>query len=186
MDHKDSSTEKRSRDARVVRSRAGLRSALLALLAQHEVSAVTVQMIVAEAGIGYATFFRHYPSVDALLIDVADSMIAEFIAQAMSALLKRDRAAILAALSDYVRARRGAVTALLVGGGDAVRREITARAIEQTRALPLGFDEVLPRELAVTHAVSSAITVIRWWVSQDAEINVGALIDRLALQPLSQ
>lgn len=187
MDHKTTIAAKRSRDARVVRSRKALREGLITLLQWHDLADVTVQMIVAEAGVGYATFFRHYTGVEALLIDLANTMITGFISAAMPVIAAGDRDAVLATLSAFVEPRRGSVRALLVGGGATVRREITSRAVAQACDLPLDFDTSLPLPLAVTHAVSASIEVLAWWAGSDAPTNRAALaglIERLALRPL--
>src|SRR5262245_59513747 len=66
-------------DARIVRTKAALRQALLALLEEKQFDASTVRDLSARAGIGYATFFRHYPSKAALLDDVAADEIRELL-----------------------------------------------------------------------------------------------------------
>lgn len=188
MDRKTNAADKRSRDARVIRSRAALHDALGRLLQRNDVAEVTVQMIVAEAGIGYATFFRHFRSVDRLLIDIAETMTAEFIAMAMPAILADDRSALLSKLADYVAARRATVHALLVGGGDTVRADIVKRAMTQASLLSSRFDPAIPVELAVTHAVTGTIDVLAWWTGPDNYADaatVSALIERLALHPLA-
>ena len=49
----------------------GMGDAMLALLQNGDAHSITAQRIVAHAGVGYATFFRHYPGVDTLLLDAA-------------------------------------------------------------------------------------------------------------------
>jgi hypothetical protein len=62
-------------DKRVTQSRTALRQALLELLADHRLSDLSAAMIAGHAGIGYATFFRHYASPEALLLDLAEETI---------------------------------------------------------------------------------------------------------------
>jgi AcrR family transcriptional regulator len=59
-------------DARVVRTRQALRQAMTELAEDRPLEAITVRAIAARAGVGYATFFRHYADKEALLADVAD------------------------------------------------------------------------------------------------------------------
>ena len=68
-------------DTRVVRTKAALREAMAALLAERSLDAITVRAIAAKADIGYATFFRHYADKEALLADMADVLIVEFLQQ---------------------------------------------------------------------------------------------------------
>ena len=144
-----------------------MRRALAALLATRDLPGITVQMIVTEAGIGYATFFRHYSTIEDLLIDVADTMMREFVTAAMPAIVSGDRAAMLSALVDYVAARRGAVRAVLAGGGETVRGEIVRRAMAQALPLSSRFDPAIPVELAVIHAVTGTIDILSWWTDRD-------------------
>src|SRR5437867_13029783 len=73
-------------DARIVRTKAALHEALLALLEEKPFDAITVRDISARAGIGYATFFRHYPGKSALLDDVAADEIHELLALGLAQL----------------------------------------------------------------------------------------------------
>lgn len=179
---------KRSTDPRFVRTRAALRDALLRTLNRLELAHVTVQMIVAEAGIGYATFFRHFASVEALLIAVSETMMAELIERIGPALQAGDRAAVLSAAASYIAEQRRPIAAILIGGGERTRKEITARAIARAELLPLMLDCRLPRELAITHLVNGAINVIAWWVTSGEahdEKLLAMLLNRLALDPVS-
>ena len=55
------------RDARAVRSARAMEAALLALLARKPLEQITIREVAAEAGVSYATFFRHHPTKEALL-----------------------------------------------------------------------------------------------------------------------
>ena len=68
-------------DARQVRSRNALTGALLALIEEKPFDQLTIREITGRAGTGYATFFRHYPTKEALLADVASG--ETYIAQAI-------------------------------------------------------------------------------------------------------
>ena len=134
------SAPKRSTDPRFVRTRQALRAALLRTLDRFELAQVTIQMIVAEAGIGRATFFRHFASVDALLITVAETMIGEIVQRLGPALLKGDREAVLELAATYIAEQRRPIAAILIGGGERTRKEITDRAIARAADLPLALD----------------------------------------------
>jgi AcrR family transcriptional regulator len=182
------SASKRSTDPRFVRTRQALRAALLRTLDRFELAQVTVQMIVAEAGIGRATFFRHFASVDALLITVAETMIGDIVQRIGPALLKGDREAVLELAATYIAEQRRPIAAILIGGGERTRKEITDRAIARAADLPLALDPALPRDLAVAHIVYSAINVVAWWVTigkarDDQQLST--LLRRLSLDPVS-
>ena len=78
-------------DARVVRSREALREAMVELAAELPLDAITVRAIAARAGVGYATFFRHYSDKETLLADVAQQLTQEFLAQVAPLLINHDR-----------------------------------------------------------------------------------------------
>ncbi|HWT51264.1 MAG TPA: helix-turn-helix domain-containing protein, partial [Caulobacter sp.] len=58
-------------DRRRLRSRAALTEGLLSLLEETAFDQITVQEIVQRAGVGYATFFRHFADKQALLNSLA-------------------------------------------------------------------------------------------------------------------
>ncbi len=149
---------------------------------------MTVQMVVAEAGIGYATFFRHFASIDALLMAVSETMIGEIVERIGPALASGDQDALLKAAATYIAEQRRPIAAILIGGGERTRKAITAQAIARAEHVPLVLDPGLPPALAVTHLVGSAIVVVAWWVingdGHDAERLV-EMLRRLALAPVT-
>ena len=66
-----------SQDRRIKRTQQLLAKALIALTLKKGYEAVTIRDITEHADIGYATFFRHYSSKDALLRDVSDVVLAD-------------------------------------------------------------------------------------------------------------
>lgn len=182
----DAST-RRTRDARVVRTRAALREALIALLARHPFMEITAAMVVAEAGAGYATFFRHYADTAALLTDAADHMIAELVAIVGPALRAGMPDAAMAALAAYVDARRDACRAMLSGAGDAVRAVIVNRAIALAAAAPIDLAGGLPQTLTIRFQTAAAVEVLGWWLDQAPEMapeDVAHLLRRLVVAPV--
>src|ERR1043165_10230867 len=100
-------------DARVVRTREGLRQSRVALAAECPLDAITVRAIAARAGIGYATFFRHYTDKEALLADVADQLTVAFLAQVRPLLLEKDRRGAARSLCAVVEADPASPQALV-------------------------------------------------------------------------
>src|SRR5262245_59203881 len=89
-------------DARVIRSREALRSALLELLKAKPFEDITIRDIVAEAGIAYTTFFRHHPTKEALLNGVAAQEISRLVAISFPVLESVNSKASCEALCAYV------------------------------------------------------------------------------------
>ena len=171
----------------MVRTRAALRSALIALLARNDFPDVTVAMIVEEADVGYATFFRHFADPTALLTDIADTTITEFMTTMMPNLLSADRVQVTRALVDFIGDRAALCRALLIGGGEVVRRDAMARAIEHGRAVPVIFDPDIPLDLAVTHAVNAIFSTVAWWLGPGRGMKrdkFAEMLERLAMAPV--
>ena len=152
-------------DRRVRRTRRLLAEALISLVLEKGYEEVTIRDITGLADVGYATFFRHYESKDALLGDVLEVVLADLLR-----LLKPRQAdapdAIGEALFRYV-GENAEVCRVLLGDGAStalVRRMVeigTRDALHQNA--PLGVVNV-PAEIAAHHLVVSSIALIRWWL----------------------
>lgn len=194
VDHKVAVPLNKSRgpsrpDARITKSRYALQAALLDLVAEMPFEEVTVAAITTRAGIGYATFFRHYPSREALLAEIANDLIGQLLVLIAPLVLAQDTGAAALALSRFVAARLSLCRALLVGAGEAMRRDITARAIAAAGTAEAPVPDWLPRDLGIVHGVAATLTILRWWVEQDAPQDAAAvadMIDRLVFAPMAR
>lgn len=177
-------------DARVVRTRDALRQAMTELASDSPLDAITVRAIAARAGVGYATFFRHYADKEALLAEVADQLIREFLAQVRPLMQQQDRTAAAKTLCRFVLDHLPIYKALLAGGsGVAVRAEmlrqtmITMTAARQ-RPLEGPLDEFL-----LFHVVSTILNQLAWWLRNletvDADV-MAELIERLVMLPVAE
>lgn len=175
-------------DARIVKTRAALAQAVIALAGEKDFGAVTVSEIAQRAGIGYATFFRHYPDKESLLADVADALMDELLALMTPALLQEDTARASVTLCGFVDARRDICRALLAGGTAAMmREELVHRASKRALGLNLAQPEGLPGDLILVHAVTATLGLLAWWLEHGGGLDVpamGSIIDRLVLRPV--
>jgi AcrR family transcriptional regulator len=173
-------------DARQVRTRRTLLDALLRLIENRPFDQVTIREIAGEAGIGYATFFRHYPSKDALLHDLAAGEISELIARALPIFLANDSLRSCVTLFDYVADHRALWTALLTGGAAAtLKQEFIAQAkrIAEQQGERGG---PIPDEVRVVVAVSATIELIAWWLQRGSAFNaerMAGILDTLVVKP---
>lgn len=174
-------------DARQVRSRKALNAALLALLEEKPFDQITVREITGRAGTGYATFFRHYPTKEALLADVATEEIGGLLAKTVPILRDANSYESTLALCRYVSGHSGLWSALLTGGAAAiVRREFIRQA--------LGLEEKernkrdwLPSDLGVVYGTGSTFDILAWWLSQDhthTPEQIATILHRLVIAPL--
>lgn len=165
-----------------------MQAALLALLAKMPLEAITGALIAERAGIGYATFFRHYADVRALLADIVAAATDDLSMSMMSRLLAADSRGAAAALVDAVGAQRAMFQALLSGAGDVLRVELARQVIERVAILPDISPSWLPRRLAMRVTVAGTIELLDWWLNEEPDrdpAEVAAVLDRLVIAPLT-
>ncbi len=180
-------------DARQVRSRKALNTALLSLLAERPFDELTIREITAEAGTGYATFFRHFATKEALLSDLASEPIDALLGEVIPLLEARKTAQSPRHLCGLVERDLPLWTALLTGGAAAiVRAEFIRKAREHARACggdTPRADAAIPFELALLHGVSSTLGVLTWWLRQHDAFDrdqVAMILQRMVIAPLTQ
>lgn len=175
-----------STDARMLRTRAALSGALLQLLEEKAFDQVTVREITGKAGVGYATFFRHYPDKEALLNGLAADQISDLLGMTLPILFAADSRAACTALCAYVGERRKLWTALLTGGAASTVREEFIRQAKQLPAAQDVPDSWLPGELRIVFPTGGAIDVLAWWLQQRRPLpveRIAEILDRLVVTP---
>jgi AcrR family transcriptional regulator len=140
------------------------------------------------AKIGYATFFRHYADVRALLVDTVAAVTDELARGMMPALTAADSGGAASVLVQAVGARRTVFRALLSGAGDAMRAELARQVIDRVATLPDISPSWLPRRLAMRVTVTGTIELLDWWLREEPDrdpAEVAALLDRMVIAPLA-
>ncbi|HVL00693.1 MAG TPA: TetR/AcrR family transcriptional regulator [Dongiaceae bacterium] len=168
-----------NQDPRAVRSREALRSALLQLLEEKALEQITVRDIVAKAGIGYTTFFRHHPTKESLLEDVAAEQISTLFQMSIPVMDAQDVRSGAIAMLSYVDEHRSIWSTLLTGGAAAFIREEflrQARAVADVRGQS---DNLLPPDLGTILIVGSALELIVWWLRQENPVSIERIADIL-------
>jgi AcrR family transcriptional regulator len=173
-------------DARAVRTREALRRALLKLLELKPLDQITIRDIAAAAGIGYTTFFRHHPTKEALLNDIAAKQIRRLIGLALPAVEAGDTRAASLALCSYVERHRALWSTLLTGGAAGVLREQFMRLSRPVAASRSPPDHWIPNEVGVLLVISGTIELLSWWLREKQPIPLEQLAeihDRLVVAP---
>jgi AcrR family transcriptional regulator len=180
-------------DPRVAKTRAALAEAVLALASEKPFADVTITEIAERAGVGYASFFRHYKDKDALLADVADTVVDDLLPIMMPAMLDEDTLMASIAMCRFIDENRLVTRALLAGGAETmVRRRIVMRSIERSRERVAADSEgvpaiPVPHELIITHCVAATLGLLSWWLEQGSDISseaMGEVLNRLVLAPV--
>ena len=168
---------KTAQDARAVRTREALRLALLRLLDLKSLEQITIRDICEVAKVGYTTFFRHHPTKQSLLDDVAAEQIGQLVGLSLPAADATDMRAGSVALFTYVDQHRKLWSTLLTGGAErAMRDEFLrlSRQIAATRAQPGIWP---PADIATILVASSTIELLSWWLRQRAPLTIEEVAD---------
>lgn len=167
----------------MVRTSQALRGALLHLLETKSFDQITIRDIVAQANVHYATFFRHHPTKEALLDDVAADEIIRLVELALPVEEAVDLHAGFLTLCDYVETHRALWSALLIGGAAGAMRAELLRVSHELAATRSSPDLWLPVELGVAYTVNLIVETIIWWLKQEAYVvsptKVAAILTRL-------
>jgi AcrR family transcriptional regulator len=174
-------------DPRMVRSRAALRNALLALLQEESFDQIRIRDITTRANTGYATFYRHYESKESLLNDLAAEQMRELIRLTYPILHSRGSASAALAICRYVDEHRAIWSALLNGGAAAAMREEFRYQSRQTQdVMPLP-NLTFPKSLSIGFGAAATVEVLAWWLSEGRQYRVeevAAYLDRLVIEPV--
>lgn len=175
-------------DARQVRSRKALSAALLLLLEEKPFDQITIRELTARAGTGYATFFRHFPTKEALLADVATEEIAALLERTIPILQSTNSWESTLAVCAFVDDHRALWTALLTGGAAGLVR---AEFIRQARGLTQGKvrprNDWLPEDLGVSHGTGSTFDVLAWWLGPGKDYStekIARVLHHMVIAPL--
>lgn len=139
---------------------------MLALLERKPFDQITIRDICAEAGVHYATFFRHHPSKEALLDDIAKDQIQKLNQLTLAIRGAEDYQAGFRALCAYVEDHRALWSTLLNGGAGAAMREEWVRQSRLVAASEAPVTSWLPVELGTICAASLIAETLAWWLAQ--------------------
>lgn len=178
MARKATSTRKESnRDPRAIRSSEALEAALLKLLRKQPFDQITIRDIVAEAGVGYTTFFRHHATKEELLDALAAEQIRCLFNLSLPAADAADMAAGSTALFAYVNAHKSLWTALLTGGAAATVRAEFVRRARDVAAMRGDPDAWLPSDLGAQLLAGGTLDLVTWWLRQPKPLPIRRMVE---------
>ena len=155
-------------DRRITRTREALIGALNHLVLDRRQRHIRVADIVAEAGVGRSTFYEHYPSADAVLLE---SLATPMAALADAGAGKGDLAKVTWLLAHFWENRQRARD-MMMGQLDRKMMRLLAGMIEQRLGdTPLA----IPTRLAAAQLAEASLAPIRGWVLAEAPCTPEAL-----------
>lgn len=164
-------------DPRAVRSREALHRAMRKLLESRQPEQITIRDIAAESEVGYTTYFRHYPTKEALFEAVVAELIASLFERTLPMVDAQDISSAAKALFAYVRENPRLWITLLTGGAASTLREQLlrgARAVAGTRSQP---DAWMPPDVGVVLIVGGLIELLAWWLQQKNPLPIDRVTD---------
>jgi AcrR family transcriptional regulator len=166
-------------DIRLQRTRKRLRVALLELLRVRPVDQISIREITAKAGVGYATFYRHYAAKEGLLHELADAEVRQLIGVAMPAIFETSMQDSCRIVCERVLEHRGLWRAMLIGDISGVlRQEFIREVLKLKPREPL--DDWIPEELQLICSTGATLDVLAWWVNQKMPRPIDEVADMLA------
>jgi AcrR family transcriptional regulator len=154
-------------DRRVQRTQDHLRQAMAELIVQRSYESISIRDLTEAAGVGYATFFRHYPTKDALLLDLLQRSILD-LARLLPPGVDADPAEEGRVIFAHAAQHDQLYHILLRGEGTlALLEEVQAAAVAEVMGRFAGQRKpAIPLEILAHHLVASIIALIGWWLQR--------------------
>lgn len=166
-------------DPRVKRTRRLMGDALVSLILEKAYEQITIKEITDRAEVAYITFFRHYDSIDALLMQVlGDGMaslrleIEKLAAQSAAYPLDAEGSLIFTHVAQYGDLFR----ILLASSGAApIRKQVQSEIAQlflRTCDLLHRDDCLIPAVVAANHIAASLLALIEFWLASGMSYSV--------------
>ncbi len=159
-------------DRRIIRTRALLRDALMALILEKGYDAVTVQHITDRANLGRATFYLHYKDKEELLVKSLESVFDELV-ETLGPPAVANELSGSPVLAVFVHAQENSdlYRVLLSGEGSAkLYGRIQAYIANEVmnRLFPiLPKERPFPDDLLANYLAGSLLSLTSWWLEND-------------------
>jgi AcrR family transcriptional regulator len=161
-------------DPRVRRTRRLLREALASLMLEKDFASISIKEITERAEVAYITFFRHYESLDQLLMEVLDEGLVELMGY-IEALAKQSETSALETegrlIFEYIGQKADLFRILFKSQSvTRVRKKVVRNiaAIFQKSCLPLArLGNPTATAILSNHIATSLLALIEWWLDNN-------------------
>ena len=161
-------------DPRVKRTRRLLRDALVSLILRKDFASITIREITDRAEVAYITFYRHYESLDQLLMEVLDEGLDELMAHIETLAKQSDTSALETEgrlIFEYIEQKADLFRILLKSQSvTRIRRKVVGNiaAVFQKSCAPLErLGNQTTIEMASNHIATSLLSLIEWWLENN-------------------
>lgn len=161
-------------DPRVRRTHRMLRDALVSLILEKDYASISIKEITERAEVAYITFYRHFESLDQLLMEVLDEGLAELLVH-IETLAKQSETSALETegrlIFEYIQQKADLFRILLKSQSvTRVRKKVIRNIADifQKSCLPLARSNN-PLTIAITsnHIATSLLALIEWWLENN-------------------
>lgn len=162
---------KSKEDPRVRKTRRLMRDALVSLILDKDYASVSIKEITERADVAYITFFRHFESIDHLLMEVLDEGLTELQGY-IETLAKHSETASLETegrlIFEYIEQKADLFRILFKSQSvERVRKKVVQNiaAIFQKSCLPLSRSgNQIATAITSNHIATSLLALIEWWL----------------------
>jgi len=161
-------------DPRVRRTRRLLREALVSLMLEKDFASISIKEITERAEVAYITFFRHYESLDQLLMEILDDGL-EGLQTHIETLAKQSETSALETegmlIFEYIGQKVDLFRILFKSQSvTRVRKKVVQNiaAIFQKSCLPLARSgNPTATAMLSNHIATSLLALIEWWIDNN-------------------
>lgn len=158
-------------DPRVRRTRRLLRDALVSLVLEKDFASISIKEITERAEVAYITFFRHYESLDQLLMEALDEGLGELMTR-IETLAKQSDTSNLETegrlIFEYIGQKADLFRILFKSQSVIrVRKKVVRNiaAVFQKSCLPLARSgNPMATAMLSNHIATSLLSLIEWWL----------------------
>jgi len=176
-------------DRRTQRTRAHLQQALIELILEKGYESITIRDITERAHVGYATFFRHYDSKEALLADAFEQSTSALISL-LHSLGESSPEEEGRLIFEHIEAHHELYQVFLRGEGtQALVDQVEREAVKELVMRYARYTPDIPAAILANHMVASIIALIKWWLRNDMPFSperMGVIYATLIVDPVEK
>ena len=161
-------------DPRVKRTRRLLRDALVSLILKKDFASITIKEVTERAEVAYITFYRHYESLDQLLMEVLDEGLVELMTHIEALARQSDPSSLETEgrlIFEYIEQKADLFRILLKSQSvTRIRKKVVNNisTIFQKSCVPLErLGNQVTINMASNHIATSLLSLIEWWLENN-------------------